>query len=150
MAKKKKKVKHQYAGEEFASKAEMLFAQQLDKKKIEWKYEPDKFNWIPPVKTRKYTPDFKIKRRDKYEFYIEFKGYLRPKDRTKIKNCLEQNPSLDLRIVFMDANKPIYKGSPTSYGMWAEKLGIQWAEKDIPKEWLRNSKKKKHKKGKKV
>jgi hypothetical protein len=35
-----------------------------------------------------------------------------------------RNPGLDIRIVFMNARKPIRKGSETSYGDWATANGF--------------------------
>ena len=50
----------------------------------------------------------------------------------------KQYPELDIRFVFMNANNKIYKGSKTTYAMWANKHGFEWAEKNIPEEWLKN------------
>lgn len=129
-----KRKKYQYAGQTFASKAERDFAFDMDCKKILWLYEPDHFQWFPPV--RKYTPDFKVMRRDGSYFYVEYKGYLRPDDKVKMKNFKVQHPEIDVRFVFMNAQKPLYKGSPSTYADWAEKHGYKWAHQIIPEEWL--------------
>lgn len=126
--------KYQYAATYFASKAERDFAYNMDKEKIHWFYEPEKFDWYPPP--RKYTPDFKIMRKDRSHFFVEYKGYLRPDDKVKMKAFKAQHPNVDCRFVFMNAHKPLYKGSPTTYAMWAEKHGFKWAHKVMPKEWL--------------
>jgi predicted nuclease of restriction endonuclease-like RecB superfamily len=106
----------------------------MDDNKIHWMYEPESFPWQPPKK--KYTPDFKIMKKDRTYFYVEYKGYLRPEDRTKMLAFKKQYPDIDIRFVFMNARKPIYKGSKTTYSQWAEKNGFPWAEKELPKGWL--------------
>ena len=47
---------------------------------------------------------------------------------------------LDIRIVFQSAKTKIRKGSKTTYGMFCDKHGIMWAEKQIPESWLREKK----------
>lgn len=125
---------HSYAGCKMASKAEVKFAEWMDDQEIVWMYEPEKLAWEPPK--RKYTPDFKVMRKDGSFFFVEYKGYLRPNDKTKMKAIRLQYPDLDLRFVFQNADKVIYKGSKTTYGMWAERLGYQWAEGTMPEDWL--------------
>jgi hypothetical protein len=125
---------HPYNGYKMASKAEVHFAEWMDDKRLHWLYEPERLDWIPP--SRKYTPDFKVMRKDGSFFFVEFKGYLRPSDKTKMKAIRKQYPDLDLRFVFMNAKKPSYKGAKTSYAGWAEKNGYLWAEGTIPEDWL--------------
>ncbi|MCK5600254.1 endonuclease I [Candidatus Pacearchaeota archaeon] len=125
---------HPYAGCKMASKAEVKFAEWMDAKDIVWLYEAEKLDWIPPK--RKYTPDFKVKRKDGSFFFVEYKGYLRPADKTKMKAIRQQYPDLDIRFVFQNARKFIYKGSKTTYGMWAEKNGYLWAEGTMPEDWM--------------
>ena len=129
-----KRKKFSYAGSSFASKAERDFAYDMDRAKIPWQYEPEKFTWFPPA--RKYTPDFKVLKKDGTFFYIEFKGYLRPKDRTKMRVFKQQHPEIDCRFVFMNANKKLYKGAKSTYADWAEKNNYKWAHEFIPQEWL--------------
>ncbi|MEE9302686.1 MAG: hypothetical protein V3U84_02765 [Thiotrichaceae bacterium] len=117
-----------------ASKAETIFAASMDESQVLWLYEPEKFKWTPP--DRNYTVDFKVMRRDQSFFYVEFKGYLRPQDKRKMRAIRKQYPDLDIRFVFMDAKKKINKTSKTSYGQWAERHGYQWAEGTIPEAWL--------------
>ena len=136
----KPKKKFPYAGIKFASKKEMEFAQECDRIGITWFYEPEKWDWVPPKK--KYTPDFKVARKDGSYFFVEYKGYLRPEDRTKMRAIKKQYPDLDIRFVFQNAKKPISKtpkkdGTLTTYADWAENLGFPWAEAFMPAEWLK-------------
>ncbi len=139
-AQPKKKI--EWHGESFASKAECEFAKDLETKDINWEYEPEKFEWWPPpVKVRTYTPDFKIVRADGSYFYVEFKGYLRPGDKTKMRAIKKQNPDVDIRFVFMNAYKYASKnirkdGTRQMYHEWATMYGYQWAHQVMPQEWL--------------
>ena len=49
----------------------------------------------------------------------------------------EQNPYLDVRFIFPDSNKKIYKGSKTTYGDWCDRHGFLYADNRIPREWLK-------------
>ena len=130
----KKRKKFIYRGISFASKAERNFAEWMDNNNIPWMYESEKFYYVLP--TRRYTPDFKVSRNNGSYFFVEFKGYLRPEDRTKIKAFIEQNPEIDFRIIFLNKNNKINPRSNTTYAEWAEKLSIPYAQKEIPKEWM--------------
>jgi hypothetical protein len=49
----------------------------------------------------------------------------------------DSNPGLDIRLVFSDANKKIYKDSPTTYAQWCEDHGFMWSTKgEIPCAWI--------------
>jgi hypothetical protein len=53
----------------------------------------------------------------------------------------QQNPALDIRIVFENASLPINKGSPTTYAKWAEDHGFKWADKGVvPASWIKEMK----------
>tara|TARA_R100000687_G_C6380583_1_gene132429 strand:+ start:290 stop:664 length:375 start_codon:yes stop_codon:yes gene_type:complete len=119
----------------YRSKAEKEFADVLADAKINFAYEPDR---IPYVVHKKYLPDFYLV---DYGFYIEFKGYFKPSDRTKHMLIKEQNPLIDIRFVFMNANMKLNKTSKTSYGFWCDQHGFKWAENKIPDEWLMKKKK---------
>ena len=119
----------------YRSKAEKEFADVLADDKINFAYEP---NRIPYVASKTYLPDFYLV---DYGFYIEFKGYFKPSDRTKHMLIKEQNPLIDIRFVFMNANMKLNKTSKTSYGFWCDQHGFKWAENKIPDEWLMKKKK---------
>lgn len=125
---------HPYGGYDMASHQETLFAAGLDNLGATWMYEPEKLRWSPPF--RKYTPDFKILRHDGSFFFVEYKGYLKPADKTKMRAIRKQYPDLDIRFVFQNAKKPSYKGSKSTYGDWARKNGYLWADGSMPKAWL--------------
>jgi len=126
--------KHVYRGISFASKSEVVFAKWMDRNGIPWMYESEKFPYVLP--TRRYTPDFKIARQDGSYFFVEYKGWLKPEDRSKIKAFIKQHPGIDFRMVFANSKNKLYSGSETTYGMWCDKLGIQYADKTMPEEWM--------------
>lgn len=117
----------------YRSKFENTLAQTLKRKRVKFKYETSTF---PYFLLHHYTPDFVLTKGNK-TIYIEAKGVFSSKDRTKMKAVRKQNPDLDIRIVFMNANLKLYKGSKTTYGEWATKAGFKWAEGEIPEEWLK-------------
>ena len=50
----------------------------------------------------------------------------------------KQCPDYDIRFVFANCKNKIYKGSSTTYADWCKRHGFDWAEKAVPKEWLKN------------
>ena len=115
------------------SMGEVKFAAHLEALGIEYEYEPDTFDWTPPKK--RYTPDFRLKKRTGGYIYVEYKGNFKGTDRTKLLNVKRDHPDLDLRLVFERAGNKLNKVSKTTYADWCEKHGFPWAEKEIPKEW---------------
>ena len=116
----------------FRSRFEFEFAQYLAKSKIKYKYEKDKFRYIVPIKS--YTPDFYLM---DYGFYLELKGNLDVTDRVKHLLVKEQNPTLDVRFIFPNSKKKIYKGSKTTYAAWCDRHGFLYADDRIPDIWLK-------------
>jgi hypothetical protein len=116
----------------FRSRFEFEFAQYLAKSKIKYKYEKDKFRYIVPIKS--YTPDFYLM---DYGFYLELKGNLDVTDRVKHLLVKEQNSSLDVRFIFPNSKKKIYKGSKTTYANWCDRHGFLYADNRIPNIWLK-------------
>jgi Phage endonuclease I len=84
--------------------------------------------------TRKYTPDFKLKGSN---LYVEGKGKFTFQDRKKMLYMKEQYPKLRFHMFFVSADKPLYKGSKSSYGDWCDKHGIAWSDqkRGLPEDW---------------
>lgn len=120
-------------GTKYRSMFEINIAKSLAERGVTFEYETKRLTYIP--KPRTYTPDFYLVETG---IYVEAKGHLDRGDRTKMILIKAQYPELDIRFVFMNANNKIYKGSKTTYAMWADKHGFEWAEKNIPVEWLKN------------
>ena len=48
----------------------------------------------------------------------------------------QQHPDLDIRFVFSNPLTRISKKSKTTYAMWCEKHGFQYAKGLIPEAWI--------------
>ena len=127
-----------YKGIEFKSLLEIEYYKKLEKmtkrRGIKLDFEKDKIPYTL-VSHHNYHCDMTLTFPDGHKRFIEIKGYLRPKDRTKMKATKDQHPELDIRIVFAKDNK-LNKNSNTRYSTWAKKLGIPYAVGRIPAEWL--------------
>lgn len=99
-------------------------------------YELDTIRYVWPSRESTYRPDFRIPGKDGSIIYIETKGRWLVEDRQKHLLIREQHPDIDIRFVFSNANARLYKGSPTTYAMWCDKFGFQYANKTIPESWL--------------
>lgn len=99
----------------------------------------DKFNY---TSYHTYLPDFKIVTKNGKTIFIETKGNGRSFDHTvrnKMINVRDQNPEIDLRIVFYSDGKIGPKRKDGSYlkqSDWATKHNFIFAIKDVPLEWL--------------
>lgn len=96
-------------------------------------FETMRVPFTQPQKERKYTPDFLLSASG---IVIESKGLFSMEDRAKMLWVKEQHPSLDIRMVFSNANARLYKGSKATYASWCEKHGIPYAHKAIPPGWF--------------
>ena len=91
---------------------------------------------VPYVIRHNYTPDFHLPN----GVFLECKGYWEPEDRRKIKAVKEQNPELDIRMVFQTPYNRINKKSKTTYAQWCDKHNIPWTSyTEIPMDWLVSS-----------
>ena len=118
---------------QFRSNFELSMAKSLARKSVPYEYESTRLTYVP--KPRTYTPDFYL---PDQKIFIEAKGYFDKGDRVKMQLVKEQYPDHDIRIVFLNSKNKIYRGSKTTYGMWADKHGFEWAEGAVPEEWLKN------------
>jgi hypothetical protein len=113
----------------YKSKLEQTFADILSSINAPIIYEEYYVDYIVPETEAKYNIDFTLLNM----VHLEIKGYFRDyKERRKYELIRDQYPDLDLRFVFADPNKKIYKRSKTTYAMWADKLNYKWCSiKDI-------------------
>lgn len=98
------------------------------------KYESTKLKYTMPASNHTYLTDFELGPNS----YIEVKGRLLPSERKKYLLVRECNPEITLRFFFDKADNKLYKGSKTTYGMWADANGFQWTDSKLglPSEWL--------------
>ena len=136
MAKKKvtKKNNSKWVAKKYGFKSglEESISQQIEGKGIEVKYESEEVSYIIPASEHTYHPDFKLPN----GIRVETKGRFVLADRKKHLLVKEQNPQLDIRFVFSNSKNKISKKSKTTYGMWCEKHGFKYADKEIPQSWF--------------
>ena len=135
---KRKKLSKEAVAKKYGYKSglEETIATELATKQIDFGYEEEKITYTIPETLHKYTPDFRIKKSNNRILYIETKGRWVTADRKKLKLVKEQHPELDIRILFQNAKNKISKKSKTTYGDYADKIGLPWAEKTIPDSWF--------------
>ena len=119
--------------EGYKSGLEEKIARQLEELGLEVEYESEKFYYQRPSTNHTYTPDFILPN----GIVIESKGRFKLEDRKKHLLIQQQFPQRDLRFVFTNSRQKIRKGSKTSYGDWCMKNGFLYADKLIPKEWIK-------------
>lgn len=116
----------------FKSGLEENISQQIEGKGIKVEYETEQVPYIIPASEHTYHPDFRLPN----GIRIETKGRFVLADRKKHLLVKEQHPELDIRFVFTNSKNKISKKSKTTYGMWCEKYGFKYADKEIPEEWF--------------
>ena len=119
----------------FRSGLEEKVAKALKEQGIDPKYEEEKIVYTVPSRKATYTPDFRLPN----GIYVETKGRFGVADRQKHLFIKAQHPELDIRFVFSNSNTKISKISKTTYAMWCEANGFEWADikEGIPKHWLK-------------
>ena len=78
----------------------------------EWEYEPHVF-WFENIKRgiRSYKPDFRITNNDDTQYYVEVKGWMDDKSKTKIKRMKKYYPSVKLDVIESKRYRQISKWS---------------------------------------
>lgn len=84
-----------------------------------------------------YYPDFVLPN----GIIVEVKGYFDARARAKMIAVKKANPTLDIRMLFMNARTKVRKGSKMTYADWADKYGFPYAEHTIPVDWFNEGKK---------
>lgn len=64
-----------------------------------WEYEPETF-WFDAIRrgVRSYKPDFRITEKGK-SYFVEVKGWMDPKSRTKLRRMKKYHPGVEVRLV---------------------------------------------------
>ena len=137
MAKKVTKKSSKWVARKYGFKSglEENISQQIEGKGIVVQYESEKIPYIVPASQHTYNPDFRLPN----GIIVETKGRFVAADRKKHQLVKEQHPNLDIRFVFSNSKNKISKNSKTTYGMWCEKNGYKYADKEIPEEWFLES-----------
>ncbi len=117
----------------FRSGLEVSVARQLDAAGVPYDYEKYVIRYSIPARVARFTPDWVLKN----GIVIESKGHWVTSDRQKIRLVKEQHPDLDLRMLFGSSKSTIGRKSSTTYGIYCDRLGIPYADKTVPKVWLK-------------
>jgi hypothetical protein len=144
------------SGEEFDSKLEYYVYDTFDKSTAcRRTTKGDSLAYTSPVRNgscvscggtnvgqqRHYTPDlFVVSGDNKHQaigYYVEVKGYLRPRERSLFRSIYKTHKDVDLRFLFAtDFRAAGTKGSIT---MWFKKFCPNWKlaiwHHEVPKEW---------------
>ncbi len=134
MAKKVTKKSSKWVARKYGFKSglEENISTQIESKGIIVQYESEKIPYIVPATQHTYNPDFRLPN----GIIVETKGRFVAADRKKHQLVKQQHPLLDIRFVFSNSKNKISKNSKTTYGMWCEKNGFKYADKEIPEEWF--------------
>lgn len=127
----RKKPEHKYR-----SNSEYNTALFLANKKIDFQYETMHvaYEWR---EDKKYIPDFILPN----GIILEVKGRFMLEDRKKHLFIRDQYPDLDIRFVFDNPHRKLYKGGRMTYADWCDKYQFEYCKggEGIPKEWLRKN-----------
>jgi hypothetical protein len=132
MPKKKLSLRQKAVAAGYRSGLEERVAAELQTAGIDVRYEEDLIRFIKPARKSRYTPDFVLPN----GIIIETKGRFVTADRQKHILIKQQHPDLDIRFVFSNPNTRISKTSATTYAMWCDKHGFDYAKGSIPEAWL--------------
>lgn len=132
LAPEQRKGKRLAPPEPYRSWLEADVARDLERRGVGFAYESLTIIYTEPAKVRKYTPDFPLDNK----VIVEVKGRWTAQDRRKMGEVIEQNPDLDIRLLFAKDN-PISKKSRTRYSDWCTKRNIQFAiGTTVPEAWV--------------
>ena len=115
----------------YRSGLELRIAQSLDNSGFVYQYEKLKIEW-EDLAYRTYTPDFVLAN----NIIIETKGLFTSADRRKHVEIKKQHPELDIRFVFENSRRKLYKGDKNTYAKWCIQKGFRYYDRIIPEDWL--------------
>lgn len=84
-----------------------------------WEYESHTF-WFEKIRrgVRSYTPDFRVTRPDGTVYFVEVKGWMDAKSKTKIKRMRIYHPSVELIVVASKDYKALAKSVGPAIKGW--------------------------------
>lgn len=136
----RRKRRNQYE-HNYRSNSEYNTALVLQKQKIEFQYETMNiaYEWR---EDKVYIPDFILPN----GIILEVKGRFMLEDRKKHMFIRSQFPEHDIRFVFDNPNRKLYKGGKMTYGDWCDKYNFLFCKQGegIPKEWFRKNAKRRN------
>jgi len=134
----KKRIQKQHL---YRSNSELNTAFVLTKHNIEFKYESEKipFEWR---EDKNYIPDFILPN----GIILEVKGRFMLEDRKKHLFIRDQHPDIDIRFVFDNPYRKLYKGGKMTYADWCDKYKFMYCKggEGIPLGWFKKNAKRRH------
>lgn len=121
----------------FRSKYEKTIYDNVVNNGLTVEFEPFK---LPYLMKGNYLPDFVLPN----GIIVEAKGYFDSRARAKMVAVKKNNPTLDIRFVFMNSRTKLRKGSNATYADWCEKYGFPFADGMIPLKWFKETSRKKY------
>jgi len=115
----------------YRSGLEEVIGEQLKALNVAARYEEITIGYTPPVKSRRYTPDWVLPN----GIIIEAKGRFVTADRQKHKAIKDEHPHLDIRFVFSRPKAKLSKKSNTTYADWCKKYGFKYSDCTVPPKW---------------
>jgi hypothetical protein len=75
---------------------------------VQWEHEPQTF-WFENIRrgVRSYLPDFRITEPGGGQYYVEVKGWMDGRSKTKLKRMKKYHPEVEVRLVDAKAYKAI-------------------------------------------
>lgn len=124
----RKKYNHKYK-----SNSEYNCSCILRKNKVSFKYENLNLNY-KWEESKRYIPDFILEN----GIILEVKGRFVLDDRKKHLFIRSQHPQYDIRFVFDNPNRKLYKNGKMTYADWCEKYDFKYCKlgDGIPEDWL--------------
>lgn len=128
----------------FRSGLEETIAAELTERGVPFEFEKHSLGYLVPARNATYTPDFRLPDGT----FVETKGRFVTADRQKHLLIQKQHPEIKIRFLFTNPNARISKTSRTTYAMWCEKHGYEYAkaatpaqrkkgQHSIPEEWIK-------------
>lgn len=117
---------------EYRSGLEAKNGDRLKHAGVAFQYEKIKLAYTQPEMEKTYLTDFVLPN----GIIVETKGRFLTSDRQQAKYLRASHPDLDLRFVFSNAKSRLNKESDTTYAMWCERYGFEYASALIPQSWI--------------
>ena len=117
----------------FRSNSEHSCSLLLASHKVDYSYEPYSipYEW---KEDKKYIPDFVLPN----GIILEVKGRFMLEDRKKHLFLRSQHPDVDIRFIFDNPYRKMYKGGKMTYADWCVKHKFKFCKlnEGIPEDWL--------------
>lgn len=115
----------------------------LKRHRLTFKYETDKLSYVVPAVTVELGVEFSVELKRGQTVGVFIVEHFTHNRMTALAAVKEQQPDLDIRIIFSNPEATLIN-SHTTYGEWCDERGIQWAQaryraeiKSVIERWIR-------------